>query len=102
MPMSHISERENETHKGSDGLQSLALDTPYCRGSCHEGSRPLIPFISSLLCWKLSVCKVNFCVSDCRCTEILHLPSSARRLFNEKGKEIFSVKDLQRDELVKT
>ncbi|XP_054581665.1 doublecortin domain-containing protein 1, partial [Eptesicus fuscus] len=35
-----------------------------------------------------------------RCTEILHLPSAARRLFNEKGKEIFSVKDLQRDELV--
>ncbi|XP_047372660.1 doublecortin domain-containing protein 1 isoform X1 [Sciurus carolinensis] len=35
-----------------------------------------------------------------RCTEILKLPSAARRLFNEKGKEIFSLKDLQRDELV--
>ncbi|XP_023612163.1 uncharacterized protein LOC102426399 [Myotis lucifugus] len=35
-----------------------------------------------------------------QCTEVLHLPSAARRLFNEKGKEIFSVKDLQRDELV--
>ncbi|EPQ11954.1 Doublecortin domain-containing protein 5 [Myotis brandtii] len=35
-----------------------------------------------------------------RCTEVLHLPSAARRLFNEKGEEIFSVKDLQRDELV--
>ncbi|XP_040601906.1 doublecortin domain-containing protein 1 isoform X3 [Mesocricetus auratus] len=35
-----------------------------------------------------------------RCTEILNLPSAARRLFNEKGKEICSVNDLQRDELV--
>ncbi|XP_046323465.1 doublecortin domain-containing protein 1 isoform X2 [Marmota monax] len=35
-----------------------------------------------------------------RCTEILKLPSAARRLFNEKGMEIFSLKDLQRDELV--
>ncbi|XP_020940949.1 uncharacterized protein LOC100517025 isoform X4 [Sus scrofa] len=35
-----------------------------------------------------------------RCTEILNLPSAARRLFNEKGKEIFNLKDLQRDELV--
>ncbi|XP_071074231.1 doublecortin domain-containing protein 1 isoform X2 [Dasypus novemcinctus] len=35
-----------------------------------------------------------------RCTEILNLPSAARRLFNEKGKEIFTLKDLQRDELV--
>uniref|UniRef100_A0A8C3W333 Doublecortin domain containing 1 n=1 Tax=Catagonus wagneri TaxID=51154 RepID=A0A8C3W333_9CETA len=35
-----------------------------------------------------------------QCTEILNLPSAARRLFNEKGKEIFDLKDLQRDELV--
>ncbi|KAM9080555.1 doublecortin domain-containing protein 1 isoform 2-T3 [Megaptera novaeangliae] len=35
-----------------------------------------------------------------RCTEILNLPSAARRLFSEKGKEIFALKDLQRDELV--
>uniref|UniRef100_A0A671EK97 Doublecortin domain containing 1 n=1 Tax=Rhinolophus ferrumequinum TaxID=59479 RepID=A0A671EK97_RHIFE len=35
-----------------------------------------------------------------QCTEILNLPSAARRLFNEKGKEIFTLKDLQRDELV--
>ncbi|XP_036115489.1 doublecortin domain-containing protein 1-like [Molossus molossus] len=35
-----------------------------------------------------------------RCTEILNLPSAARRLFNEQGKEIFTVKGLQRDELV--
>ncbi|XP_069927699.1 doublecortin domain-containing protein 1 isoform X2 [Oryctolagus cuniculus] len=35
-----------------------------------------------------------------RCTEILNLPSAARRLFNEKGKEIFALRDLQRDELV--
>ncbi|CAO2579637.1 Doublecortin domain-containing protein 1 [Lemmus lemmus] len=35
-----------------------------------------------------------------RCTEILNLPSAARRLFNEKGKEFFSLNDLQRDELV--
>ncbi|XP_052037347.1 doublecortin domain-containing protein 1 [Apodemus sylvaticus] len=35
-----------------------------------------------------------------QCTEILNLPSAARRLFNEKGKELFSLKDLQRDELV--
>ncbi|XP_076785496.1 doublecortin domain-containing protein 1 isoform X2 [Arvicanthis niloticus] len=35
-----------------------------------------------------------------RCTGILNLPSAARRLFNEKGKEVFSLKDLQRDELV--
>ncbi|KAG8510757.1 Doublecortin domain-containing protein 1, partial [Galemys pyrenaicus] len=35
-----------------------------------------------------------------RCTEVLNLPSAARRAFNEKGKEIFALKDLQRDELV--
>ncbi|XP_057173224.1 doublecortin domain-containing protein 1 [Ursus arctos] len=35
-----------------------------------------------------------------QCTEILNLPSAARRLFNEKGKEIFALRDLQRDELV--
>ncbi|KAI4581068.1 hypothetical protein MJG53_010610 [Ovis ammon polii x Ovis aries] len=35
-----------------------------------------------------------------RCTEILNLPSAARRLFNEKGKEIFTLKELQKDELV--
>ncbi|XP_054555271.1 doublecortin domain-containing protein 1 [Talpa occidentalis] len=35
-----------------------------------------------------------------RCTEVLNLPSAARRLFNEKGKEIFALKDLQRDDLV--
>nr|XP_004660775.2 doublecortin domain-containing protein 1 [Jaculus jaculus] len=35
-----------------------------------------------------------------QCTEILNLPCAARRLFNEKGKEIFDLKDLQRDELV--
>ncbi|KAL6035342.1 hypothetical protein STEG23_033080, partial [Scotinomys teguina] len=35
-----------------------------------------------------------------RCTETLNLPSAARRLFSEKGKEIFSLNDLQRDELV--
>ncbi|KAB0370916.1 hypothetical protein FD755_017325, partial [Muntiacus reevesi] len=35
-----------------------------------------------------------------QCTEILNLPSAARRLFNEKGKEIFTLKELQRDELV--
>ncbi|KAM4846117.1 LOW QUALITY PROTEIN: doublecortin domain-containing protein 1 [Thomomys bottae] len=35
-----------------------------------------------------------------RCTETLNLPSAARRLFNEKGKEIFALKELQRDELV--
>ncbi|KAG5199941.1 hypothetical protein JEQ12_006420 [Ovis aries] len=35
-----------------------------------------------------------------RCTEILNSPSAARRLFNEKGKEIFTLKELQRDELV--
>ncbi|PNJ68898.1 DCDC1 isoform 9, partial [Pongo abelii] len=34
------------------------------------------------------------------CTEILNLPSAARRLYSEKGKEIFALKDLQRDELV--
>ncbi|XP_012875063.1 PREDICTED: doublecortin domain-containing protein 5 [Dipodomys ordii] len=35
-----------------------------------------------------------------QCTETLNLPSAARRLFNEKGKEIFALKELQRDELV--
>ncbi|XP_031227116.1 doublecortin domain-containing protein 1-like [Mastomys coucha] len=35
-----------------------------------------------------------------RCTKILNLPSAARRLFSEKGKEHFSLKDLQRDDLV--
>ncbi|KAM9659295.1 doublecortin domain-containing protein 1 [Trichechus inunguis] len=35
-----------------------------------------------------------------RCTENLKFPSAARRLFSEKGKEIFALKDLQRDELV--
>ncbi|XP_019506241.1 PREDICTED: doublecortin domain-containing protein 5 [Hipposideros armiger] len=35
-----------------------------------------------------------------RCTEVLNLPSAARRLFNEKGQEIFTLKDVQRDELV--
>ncbi|XP_036896344.1 doublecortin domain-containing protein 1 [Sturnira hondurensis] len=35
-----------------------------------------------------------------RCTEVLKLPSAARRLFDEKGKELFTLKDLQRDELV--
>ncbi|KAM7327628.1 hypothetical protein ACRRTK_013995 [Alexandromys fortis] len=35
-----------------------------------------------------------------RCTEILDLPFAARRLFDEKGKEIVSLNDLQRDELV--
>ncbi|XP_049746760.1 doublecortin domain-containing protein 1 isoform X4 [Elephas maximus indicus] len=35
-----------------------------------------------------------------RCTENLKLPSAARRLFNEKGKEVFALKDLRRDELV--
>ncbi|XP_038310280.1 doublecortin domain-containing protein 1 isoform X4 [Canis lupus familiaris] len=35
-----------------------------------------------------------------RCTEILNLPSAARRLFDEKGREIFALKDIQRDELV--
>ncbi|KAK7815026.1 hypothetical protein U0070_024369 [Myodes glareolus] len=35
-----------------------------------------------------------------QCTEILDLPSAARRLFDERGKEIFSLSDLQRDELV--
>lgn len=59
-------------------------------------------FFFSLFFWKLSAYKVNFCVSYYRCTEILHLPSAARRLFNEKGKEIFILKDLRRDELVKT
>ncbi|KAK2507469.1 hypothetical protein MC885_015497, partial [Smutsia gigantea] len=36
-----------------------------------------------------------------RCTEILNLPSAARRLFSEKGNEIFALKDLQRDDLQK-
>eukprot|EP00073_Rattus_norvegicus_P035371 XP_008760304.1 PREDICTED: doublecortin domain-containing protein 5 isoform X1 [Rattus norvegicus] len=35
-----------------------------------------------------------------RCTKVLNLPSAARRLFSEKGKELFSLEDLQRDELV--
>ncbi|XP_072615133.1 doublecortin domain-containing protein 1 isoform X3 [Vulpes vulpes] len=35
-----------------------------------------------------------------QCTEILNLPSAARRLFDEKGREIFALKDIQRDELV--
>ncbi|KAM5248426.1 LOW QUALITY PROTEIN: doublecortin domain-containing protein 1 [Ctenodactylus gundi] len=35
-----------------------------------------------------------------RCTEILKLPSAARRLFDEEGKEIFTLKDLKRDDLV--
>lgn len=35
-----------------------------------------------------------------RCTETLHLPSAARRLFNEEGQEVLALKDLQRDELV--
>ncbi|XP_075403805.1 doublecortin domain-containing protein 1 [Tenrec ecaudatus] len=35
-----------------------------------------------------------------QCTEQLKLPSAARRLFREKGEEIFTLKDLQRDELV--
>ncbi|KAM8812686.1 doublecortin domain-containing protein 1 [Rhynchonycteris naso] len=35
-----------------------------------------------------------------KCTEMLNLPSAARRLFNDKGQEIFTLKDLQRDELV--
>ncbi|XP_049636652.1 doublecortin domain-containing protein 1 [Suncus etruscus] len=35
-----------------------------------------------------------------KCTGILNLPSAARRLFSEKGKEIFALKNLQRDELV--
>ncbi|XP_045146935.1 doublecortin domain-containing protein 1 [Echinops telfairi] len=35
-----------------------------------------------------------------QCTENLKLPSAARRLFREKGEEIFTLKDLQRDELV--
>ncbi|EFB16905.1 hypothetical protein PANDA_013466, partial [Ailuropoda melanoleuca] len=62
--------------------------------------QPLISHIFSLLCWKPSIYKLNFCISYYRCTEILNLPSAARRLFNEKGKEIFALKDLQRDELV--
>ncbi|XP_036390543.1 doublecortin domain-containing protein 1-like [Megalops cyprinoides] len=35
-----------------------------------------------------------------RCTESLELPLAARRLFDEDGKEIFLLKDLQRDQLV--
>ncbi|XP_006883785.1 PREDICTED: doublecortin domain-containing protein 5 [Elephantulus edwardii] len=35
-----------------------------------------------------------------QCTKNLKLPSAARRLFNEKGIEVFALKDLQRDELV--
>ncbi|XP_060032632.1 doublecortin domain-containing protein 1 [Erinaceus europaeus] len=35
-----------------------------------------------------------------RCTEVLSLPTAARRLFNDKGKEIFALKFLQKDQLV--
>uniref|UniRef100_G1S880 Doublecortin domain containing 1 n=1 Tax=Nomascus leucogenys TaxID=61853 RepID=G1S880_NOMLE len=35
-----------------------------------------------------------------QCTEVLNFPSAARRLYSEKGKEIFALKDLQKDELV--
>ncbi|XP_027628561.1 doublecortin domain-containing protein 1 [Tupaia chinensis] len=35
-----------------------------------------------------------------RCTEVLNLPTAAQRLFSERGKEIFSLEDLQREELV--
>lgn len=101
--MSHNSERESETHMGSDGLQNPALDTHRAvEGVVMKDPGPsflLFPLFSAGSCL---YARSIFCVSYCRCTEVLHLPSAARRLFNEKGKEIFSVKDLQRDELVKT
>ncbi|XP_040184265.1 doublecortin domain-containing protein 1-like [Rana temporaria] len=35
-----------------------------------------------------------------RCTQIMNLPSAARRLYNENGAEIFSLRGLERDQLV--
>ncbi|XP_078539864.1 doublecortin domain-containing protein 1 [Lissotriton helveticus] len=35
-----------------------------------------------------------------RCTSILNLPSAARRLFDEKGAELFTLNGLERDQLV--
>ncbi|KAM5138211.1 doublecortin domain-containing protein 1 [Mantella aurantiaca] len=35
-----------------------------------------------------------------RCTQIMNLPSAARRLFNENGSEIFCLSDVERDQLV--
>lgn len=93
---------ENETQMGLMGPRvQLMTNSPADRVVIMD-SGPRFLLFSSLCCWKLSVCKVNFYVFSYRCTEILNLPSAARRLYNEKGKEIFALKDLQRDELVKT
>ncbi|XP_068116580.1 doublecortin domain-containing protein 1 isoform X2 [Hyperolius riggenbachi] len=35
-----------------------------------------------------------------RCTQIMNLPSAARRLYNENGVEIFHLRDVERDQLV--
>ncbi|XP_072277958.1 doublecortin domain-containing protein 1 isoform X2 [Pyxicephalus adspersus] len=35
-----------------------------------------------------------------RCTQIMNLPSAARRLFDENGTEIFCLRDVERDQLV--
>nr|XP_033784449.1 doublecortin domain-containing protein 1 isoform X2 [Geotrypetes seraphini] len=49
---------------------------------------------------ELKVCNIDIQPFLERCTVVLNLPSAARRLFDEKGHEIFLLRNLERDQLV--
>lgn len=92
--------REMKTPKDMMTLEpSSKLDQP-CRQNCQQQTRPWFLSFSLFIAGSILCPRSIFMFFYYRCTEILKLPSAARRLFNEKGVEIFSLKDLQRDELV--
>ncbi|XP_067388214.1 doublecortin domain-containing protein 1 [Emydura macquarii macquarii] len=48
----------------------------------------------------MEIYKIEFQHFLDRCTAMLNLPTAARRLFTEKGMELFLLKDLERDQLI--
>ncbi|XP_070200716.1 doublecortin domain-containing protein 1-like isoform X2 [Littorina saxatilis] len=51
-------------------------------------------------CMDYSVHELEFVMFLDSCTMLLHLPSAARRLFDENGQELFSLQGLKRDQVV--
>ncbi|GAB1608484.1 domain-containing 1-like, partial [Argonauta hians] len=72
----------------SDDAESSVQDE-----NIHIGDR-------NLHCNPLTVRKLEFTMFLDSCTSTLKLPSSARRLFTDTGEELFTLQDLNRDQLV--
>ena len=65
-----------------------------------HGSTDSIDNDANLHCWDLTLQELEMQLFFERCTSLIQLPFAARRLFDENGKEHFTLGELKRDQVV--